>query len=171
MFAITDILLQLYNRQLNYTDDTTVSQLHRDLRKTKALLKDAQTVLQHQRDSAPSRGLLKQLRNQLEDAELARAAAVKARQRDQTELDDVRVQLEQATVAKAHAEERLMALMKEKNSLQGAYDEQADELQALLKKYKAQVQQGSIDLITINDYIEKEGALQRDLAKVKDQVR
>jgi myosin-18 len=59
-------LQEAYARQTQRTgDDGTEAQLRRDLRKTKALLKDAQAVLQHQRDNAPTRGLLKQLRNQV----------------------------------------------------------------------------------------------------------
>jgi hypothetical protein len=61
---------------------------------------------------------------QFEDAEAGRTAAIKARQRDVAEANDLRALLEEASVAKAHSEDRLLAIMKEKNTLQSAYDEQ-----------------------------------------------
>ena len=46
-------------------DDETIFKLKRDLKRTKALLKDAHSQLERARSETPSKVLLRQLRNQV----------------------------------------------------------------------------------------------------------
>jgi hypothetical protein len=73
---------------------------------------------------------------QLEDAEAGRTAAIKARQRDSAELGEQHALLEEACLARSYAEDRLLVLMKEKNSLQSLYDEQVFVLNPQIKSSK-----------------------------------
>ena len=75
--------------------------LRRDLKRTKALLRDAQMMLDRQKNSADKRTTVKQLRNQLEDAEFATAAAVKARKGIEVEVADLQLQIEDLSRQKA----------------------------------------------------------------------
>jgi len=95
--------------------------------------------------------VVRQLKNQLEDAEFARTAAMKARQNCELELSDVQTQLEDVSRAKSDLEERNVALGREKGALMAQLKENEDEMGDLLKKYKASVAAGSSDQITIQD--------------------
>ena len=61
-------------------DEEQVRKLRRDLRKSKALLKDAQMLLDKQGSEGMNKLVLRQLKNQLEDSEFARTAALKVGQ-------------------------------------------------------------------------------------------
>merc|ERR1712130_248079 len=61
-------------------DEEQVAKLKKDLKRTKALLKDAQMMIEKSQNEGTSKVIMRQLKNQLEDAEFARTAAVKARQ-------------------------------------------------------------------------------------------
>lgn len=80
--------------------------LKRDLRKYKALFKDAQIQIDRMKGDAPSKNLIRQLRNQLEDAEAARTLAVKSKQLAESELADVQSMLEDSTRARHEADEK-----------------------------------------------------------------
>ena len=64
------------------------------MRKSKALLKDAQMLLDRQGSDGVNKLVLRQLKNQLEDSEFARTAALKARQNCELELQETQTQLE-----------------------------------------------------------------------------
>lgn len=76
-------------------DEALLQRLKRDLRRTKALLRDAQTMLERQKADSPGKAVLRQLRNQLEDAECARQNAVKAKQIIEGELNEAQQQFEE----------------------------------------------------------------------------
>lgn len=78
-------------------DEALLHRLKRDLRRTKALLRDAQTMLERQKADSPTKAILRQLRNQLEDAESSRMVAVKAKQTLEAELNEVMAQSEEVS--------------------------------------------------------------------------
>lgn len=80
--------------------------LKRDLRKYKALFKDAQIQIDRMKGDVPSKNLIRQLRNQLEDAEAARTLSVKSKQLAESELSDVQSMLEDVTRARHEADEK-----------------------------------------------------------------
>ncbi|KAL6739531.1 hypothetical protein Aduo_012973 [Ancylostoma duodenale] len=142
----------------------------RELRKALALLADTQTLLAHERESAPSQALLRQLRDQLEDAEAAKMSALKGRHGLESELNEVRVQLEQALVAKSAAEDRALILLKEKNSGSALIEEKDEQYQQLMRKYKAAIQQTHLDHIAIADYVEQIAELEKAKQKLTEQL-
>ncbi|KAK6750549.1 hypothetical protein RB195_002490 [Necator americanus] len=142
----------------------------RELRKALALLADTQTLLAHERESAPSQALLRQLRDQLEDAEAAKMSALKGRHGLESELNEVRVQLEQALVAKSAAEDRALILLKEKNSGSALIEEKDEQYQQLMRKYKAAIQQTHLDHIAIADYVEQVAELEKAKQKLTEQL-
>lgn len=58
-----------------------------------ALLRDTQNVLAHERDLAPNYSLVRQLKEQLEDAEAAKLSALKSRHSLESEISDLRNQV------------------------------------------------------------------------------
>merc|ERR1712209_306520 len=75
-------------------DEEQVSKLKKDLKRTKALLKDAQLMIEKSRNESSNKVVLRQLKNQLEDTEFARMAAVKAKQNVELEVADLQQQLD-----------------------------------------------------------------------------
>ena len=84
---------------------------------------------------------------QLEDAEFAKTAAVKAKQNLELELSDVQTQLDDIMRSKSDVEDRLMRLSREKTDLSSQLEENEEELQEVMKKYKASVSQLSVDQV------------------------
>ena len=78
---------------------------------------------------------------QLEDAEFATAAAVKARKGMELELEEVQLQLDTALKAKQDIDARCSQLSREKNDLQSHLEENEEDTNEIMKKYKALVQQ------------------------------
>ena len=93
-------------------DEDLVIKLKRDLKRTKALLKDAQLYMEKNQSDGTSKVIVRQLKNQvcgcfsvspiffnflkffkLEDAEFARSTAIKAKQNYELELADVQTQV------------------------------------------------------------------------------
>ena len=96
-------------------DEDLVIKLKRDLKRTKALLKDAQLYMEKNQNDGTNKVIVRQLKNQvcagcftanqmlkifteifffqLEDAEFARSAAIKAKQNSELELADVQIQV------------------------------------------------------------------------------
>lgn len=64
-------------------------------------------------------------------------------------------QLDEALAAKNAADDKALVLLKEKNSALALVEEHDEQLQALMKKYKAVVQQITIDSIKIADQYEQ----------------
>jgi len=132
-------------------NEDQVRKLRKDLRKSKALLKDAQLLLDRQGSDGVNKLVLRQLKNQLEDSEFARTAALKARQNCELELQETQTQLEDVCRAKAELEERMVKVGRERADLALQLKENEEEMQELIKKYKASVAAGSTDQITIQD--------------------
>ena len=128
-----------------------VKKLKKDLKRSKALLKDAQLMLEKQNQDGMNKIILRQLKTQLEDAEFARTAALKARGNIELELVETNSMLEDTTRAKTDLEERLVKVSRERADLSQQVRENDEEMMELMKKYKASVSACSIDQITIQD--------------------
>uniref|UniRef100_A0A3P8SDH8 Myosin XVIIIA n=1 Tax=Amphiprion percula TaxID=161767 RepID=A0A3P8SDH8_AMPPE len=132
-------------------DIETEKRLRKDLKRTKALLADAQIMLDHIKNNAPSKREIAQLKNQLEESEFTCAAAVKARKSMEVEIEDLHVQMEDISKTKQALEEQLSRLQREKNDLQSRMEEDQEDLNELMKKHKAAVAQVSQNLAQITD--------------------
>uniref|UniRef100_A0A3B3RZY8 Myosin XVIIIAa n=1 Tax=Paramormyrops kingsleyae TaxID=1676925 RepID=A0A3B3RZY8_9TELE len=132
-------------------DLETERRLRKDLKRTKVLLADAQVMLEHLKNSAPSRREISQLKNQLEESEFTCAAAVKTRKSMELEMEDLHLQMDDVTRAKSSLEEQVSRLQREKNELQSRMEEDQEDLNELMKKQKAAVAQSARDLSQISD--------------------
>lgn len=65
-------LLTMAQHAANAADDETIMKLKRDLKRTKALLKDAHSQLERARSETPSKVLLRQLKNQVGQSRIIR---------------------------------------------------------------------------------------------------
>ncbi|KAM9003506.1 unconventional myosin-XVIIIa isoform 10-T13 [Sarcophilus harrisii] len=137
--------------QVNQRDLESEKRLRKDLKRTKALLADAQIMLDHLKNSAPSKREIAQLKNQLEESEFTCAAAVKARKAMEVEIEDLHLQIDDISKAKTGLEEQVSRLQREKNEIQSRLEEDQEDLNELMKKHKAAVAQASRDLAQMND--------------------
>merc|ERR1719357_1621837 len=150
-------------------DEEQVAKLKRDLKRTKALLKDAQMMIEKSQNEGTNKVIMRQLKNQLEDAEFARTAAMKARQNAELELADVQVQLEDCSRSKTELDEKNVRLGREKADLGSHLQEMEEELQDVMRKYKASVSAGTTDQITIQDQAATIQTLEAERNKLREQ--
>lgn len=151
-------------------DPQVERRLRRDLRRTRALLQDAQVMLDSARNGQAARSMLRQLKNQLEDAEFAKSAAIKARQGAEAELEEVQSQLEEVLRTKNEAETRCLQLAREKGALQVQLEEMEEEQAELMKKYKAAVQQMQNDQKLMSEQTQQILDLESEKHHLKEQV-
>ncbi|KAH8382967.1 hypothetical protein KR009_006081 [Drosophila setifemur] len=144
--------------------------LRRDLRKYKALLKDAQTQLERLKADTPGKTLIRQLRNQLEDAESARSLAMKARQTAEAELTEVQAMFEESHRARNDAEERANVAHRDRAELQAQIEENEEELSELMKKYSATVKQLNAEQINVSEAEFKLNEMEAERNNLKEQV-
>ncbi|XP_060060030.1 unconventional myosin-XVIIIa isoform X4 [Erinaceus europaeus] len=137
--------------QVNQRDFESEKRLRKDLKRTKALLADAQIMLDHLKNSAPSKREIAQLKNQLEESEFTCAAAVKARKAMEVEIEDLHLQIDDIAKAKTALEEQLSRLQREKNEVQNRLEEDQEDMNELMKKHKAAVAQATRDLAQMTD--------------------
>ena len=76
-------------------------------------LQDAQLMLEKSSQEGMNKIVLRQLKNQLEDAEFARTAALKAKANTELELVEVNSMLEDTTRVKTELEEKLVKVFSE----------------------------------------------------------
>lgn len=152
------------------TDQETLQKLRRDLKRTKALLRDAQATIHQSKVDTPNKAVIRQLRNQLEDAECARVAAVKARQVVEAEAAETTAALEEAVRARSEAEERMAGLTRECSQLQSQLDENEEELAEVLKKYRAAVTQLSTEQMSLQEQASRVAELETERASLKEQL-
>merc|ERR1711963_221586 len=163
-------IINLQEMASRSADEEQVSKLKKDLKRTKALLKDAQLMVERSRNESSNKVVLRQLKNQLEDAEFAKTAAVKAKQNLELELSDVQTQLDDIMRSKSGVEDRLMRLSREKADLSSQLEENEEELREVMKKYKASVSQLSVDQIIIQESSNKVSDLEDERNRLKEQV-
>lgn len=151
-------------------EDALNQKLKRDLRKYKALLKDAQAQLERVKADSPGKVLIRQLRNQLEDAEAARTIAIKARQSAETELTDVQILLDEAIRTRNEAESKAQQSQRERSELQIQFEENEEEMAELMKKYTAVVKHLNNEQTVISENEIRISELEAERNSLKEQV-
>ncbi|CAH0696628.1 unnamed protein product [Spodoptera exigua] len=114
-----------------------VQRLKRDLKRYRALLRDAQTMLEQKEKEGGAKAQIRQLKNQVEDLELAVRAATKARQTAEAEAAEANAALEEASRARADAADRAMAAARDAAAARAQLDDAEEEAAELLKKYRS----------------------------------
>lgn len=144
-------IADLQDRTITHVDEDYVHKLKKELKKTKVLLRDTQTMLEKAQSEGSHKVLVRQLKTQLEDAEFAKTAAIKARQSAESDLSEINSQLEEALRYKNESEDKCARMCKEKAELQTQLEESEEEVAEVMKKYKAVVSQLSVDQITLSE--------------------
>lgn len=85
-------------------------------------------MLERSKGDSTGKAALRQLKNQLEDAECARAVAIKAKQALEQELNETQATLEEAMRHRSEAEERANAANRERSELLSQLEENEEEL-------------------------------------------
>lgn len=132
--------------------DAVNAKLKKDLRKSKALLKDALSQLDRAKAEAQKKVIIRQLKNELEDAENDRKIAIKMRQTLEVELSDLQSSLDEANRLRSDAEDKANAYFREKSEFQTQIEESEEESAELMKKYTATVKQLNGEQLKISDY-------------------
>ncbi|XP_065348989.1 uncharacterized protein Mhcl isoform X1 [Cloeon dipterum] len=151
-------------------DEQTIQRLRRELRHAKALLRDAHGLLERQRDETGGRGQLRALRHQLEDAEAARAVAMKARQTAEAEARELQAVLEEERRGRAVAEDRAAAAVRARTEVAGQLEENEEELAEVMKKYKAAVAQISVEQAATTELAVTAATLEAERNSLREQV-
>lgn len=151
-------------------EDAANQKLRRDLRKYKALLKDAQTQIERMKADSPGKQLIRQLRNQIEDAEAARAIAIKSRQAAESELSEIQMQLDEASRTRSEAETKATQAQREHSELQIQFEENEEEMAELMKKYGGVVKQLNAEQSTVAENEIRMAELEVERSSLKEQV-
>jgi myosin-18 len=126
-------IINLQELAARSADEEQVTKLKKDLKRTKALLKDAQLMIERSKSDSSNKVVMRQLKNQLEDAEFARTAALKAKQNLELELSDVQQQLDDVMRSKSDLEDRILRMSREKAELSTQLEDSEEELQVCLR--------------------------------------
>lgn len=114
--------------------------------------------------------MIRQLKNQLEDLECARAIALKTKQSLEADLNETQASLEDANRQKHEAEQRANQMSREKSELQSQLDENEEELAEVLKKYKSAVQQMSLDQMALQEQCSLVSELETERNQLREQL-
>uniref|UniRef100_A0A8C6MID4 Myosin motor domain-containing protein n=1 Tax=Nothobranchius furzeri TaxID=105023 RepID=A0A8C6MID4_NOTFU len=153
--------------QVGHRDFDVEKKLRRDLKRTHALLADAQLLLATIDSSGQnlpngSKDQLERLHCQLEESEARQLEAENIQKTLSQELENTQVELENLCKQKSVVDEQLVLLQHEKVDLLKRLEEDQEDLNELMKKHKALIAQSSSDISQIRD-------LQTELEEAKKQ--
>jgi myosin XVIII len=162
-------LLEDSDRTERAAEEALIKKLKQDLRKSKALMRDSQAQLERARADSSGKVLIRQLRNQLEDAESAKVSAVRARQIAESELSELQTTLDEIQRAKHDSEEKVSVAQRDLKELQTQLDENEEEMSELMRKYSLIVKQLSAEQAVVSDYQIRISDLESDITILKQQ--
>ncbi|XP_070706302.1 unconventional myosin-XVIIIb-like [Pempheris klunzingeri] len=153
--------------QVGHRDFDVEKKLRRDLKRTHALLADAQLLLSTvdspgQNLPNGSREQIERLHCQLEESEARRLEAESVQTTLSQELENSQMELENICKQKSVVDEQLALLQHERVDLLKRLEEDQEDLNELMKKHKALIAQSSSDISQIRE-------LQAELEEVKKQ--
>ncbi|KAM9841620.1 unconventional myosin-XVIIIb [Aulostomus maculatus] len=153
--------------QVGHRDFDVEKKLRRDLKRTHALLADAQLLLATVESSGQnlpngSKEQIERLHCQLEESEVRRLEAESIQTTASQELENTQIELENICKQKSLVDEQLSLLQHEKMDLLKRLEEDQEDLNELMKKHKALIAQSSSDICQIRE-------LQAELEEVKKQ--
>ncbi|XP_058268245.1 unconventional myosin-XVIIIb-like isoform X2 [Hemibagrus wyckioides] len=151
--------------QVGHRDFDVEKRLRRDLKRTHALLSDAQLLLSTMEQTgqcqAPgTKEQLERLHYQLEESEARRLEAENVQKTLAIELENAQLELESICKQKSLVDEQLTQLQHEKTDFLKRLEEDQEDLNELMKKHKALIAQSSSDIAQIRE-------LQAELEEVK----
>ncbi|XP_056117414.1 unconventional myosin-XVIIIb-like isoform X3 [Rhinichthys klamathensis goyatoka] len=153
--------------QVGHRDFDVEKRLKRDLKRTHALLSDAQLLLSTveqpgQGHDPGAKEQLERLRCQLEDSEGRRLEAESVQKTLAAELENAQIELEGICRQKSLVDEQLAQLRYERTDLMKRLEEDQEDLNELMQKHKALIAQSSSDISQIRE-------LQAEMEELKKQ--
>ncbi|XP_026212502.1 unconventional myosin-XVIIIb isoform X1 [Anabas testudineus] len=153
--------------QVGHRDFDVEKKLRRDLKRTHALLADAQLLLATVNSSGQNlpdgtKDQIERLHYQLEESEARRLEAERIQTTLSQELENTQIELENICKQKSVVDEQFALLQHEKVDLLKRLEEDQEDLNELMKKHKALIAQSSCDISQIRE-------LQAELEEVKKQ--
>uniref|UniRef100_A0A674E9W9 Myosin XVIIIB n=1 Tax=Salmo trutta TaxID=8032 RepID=A0A674E9W9_SALTR len=153
--------------QVGHRDFDVEKRLRRDLKRTHALLVDAQLLLSTidnpGHSQAPgSKEHIERLHCQLEESEARRVEVESVQKTLSMELENAQLELENICKHKSLVDEQVAQLQHDKSDLLKRLEEDQEDLNELMKKHKALIAQSSSDISQIRE-------LQAELEEVKKQ--
>ncbi|XP_058644724.1 unconventional myosin-XVIIIb-like isoform X2 [Onychostoma macrolepis] len=153
--------------QVGHRDFDVEKRLKRDLKRTHALLSDAQLLLSTveqpgQGHDPGAKEQLERLRCQLEDSEARRLESESSQKTLAAELENAQIELESICKQKSLVDEQLAQLCYERTDLMKRLEEDQEDLNELMKKHKALIAQSSSDISQIRE-------LQAEMEELKKQ--
>ena len=88
----------------------------------------------------------------------------------EADLSETQAQLEDAVRHKNEAEEKANLASREKSNLQAQVEENEEEMAEVLKKYKATIQQMSMDQLALQEQVSLVSELEAERNALKDQL-
>lgn len=153
--------------QVGHRDFDVEKKLRRDLKRTHALLADAQLLIatiNNTEDNKPSgsKDQIERLHCQFEESESRRLELENIHMTLAQELENSQIELENICKQKGVVDEQLALLQHEKADLLKRLEEDQEDLNELMKKHKALIAQSSSDIAQIRE-------LQAELEEAKKQ--
>ncbi|XP_067289283.1 unconventional myosin-XVIIIb-like isoform X2 [Pseudorasbora parva] len=153
--------------QVGHRDFDVEKRLRRDLKRTHALLSDAQLLLSTveqpgQGHDPGAKEQLERLRCQLEDSEARRLEAESVQKTLAAELENAQIELESICKQKSLVDEQLAQLHYERTDLMKRLEEDQEDLNELMQKHKDLIAQSSSDISQIRE-------LQAEMEELKKQ--
>ncbi|XP_055010119.1 unconventional myosin-XVIIIb [Boleophthalmus pectinirostris] len=153
--------------QVGHRDFDVEKKLRRDLKRTHALLADAQLLIatiNNTEDNKPSgnKDQIERLHCQFEESEARRLELENIQTTLAQELENTQIELETICKQKSVVDEQLALLQHDKVDLLKRLEEDQEDLNELMKKHKALIAQSSSDIAQIRE-------LQAELEEVKKQ--
>ncbi|XP_049325011.1 unconventional myosin-XVIIIb-like [Astyanax mexicanus] len=151
--------------QVGHRDFDVEKRLRRDLKRTHALLSDAQLLISSldeagQCQAPGTKEQLEKLHCQLEESEARRLEAESVQKTLAMELENAQMELESICKHKSLVDEQLAQLQYEKTDLLKRLEEDQEDLNEIMQKHKALIAQSSSDITQIRE-------LQAELEEVK----
>ncbi|XP_072207016.1 unconventional myosin-XVIIIb [Excalfactoria chinensis] len=138
--------------QIGHRDLDVEKRLRRDLRRTRALLADAQLLLAAPTEpGATGTAELQRLQKQLEESEARCAEAQRSQQAAAQELENLHVEMEMLSRNKTLADEQLSQMQHERDDLLQRVSEDQEDLNELMAKHKALIAQSATDIAQIQE--------------------
>lgn len=148
-----------------------IANLKRQMQKYKMLAIDGQTQLERFSENIPKQSILKALKSQLEDSEISKANALKAKQILQCEVNELQTQIEEDTVLRQNLEEQNRDLNREVSNLKCQLDDEERDMDELLKKLQKQVQANSLDSNHFSDLNNQMDIISAENRTLKEKIR
>jgi len=167
-----DLERRIYELQAAHeeVDKTAERKLRKELKKYKALYKDAKFAADTQVNTNTNSIELKSIKAKIQDAEFARQAVLKAKVQLESQLDELHSQLDTLKLAKEAADEKIIILTRENTELMSRGDEVEDEMEDVLRSNRMLITQMSKVQEDLLEHKSKIMHMEEERENMKDKI-